>query len=510
MSDLLKHVKFPEENADLEVEVGKNLLEIIREEGYKIHADCGGIGRCGKCAVMINGKKRFSCLTNVTRDMEVVIPSQESDEGYAIQVDSMDSKKDETVNLQLTEEAHDSDLAIAVDIGTTTVVGKLLSLETGSEIASFAQLNEQLPYGADVVSRINCCLDDSSELSALITKQIDKSIVNLIKDTGVQPEQIKRVVIAGNTTMTYILLNIPCRSLGFVPFTPAHDYPVEQSYNDIFKTGTLDCACTVLPFISAYVGGDLVSGLRSLGEEDDFLLMDMGTNGEMIFKRGDKVICTSTAAGPAFEGGNINCGSGSTRGAISVVDFKDGAWDIQTIGAAEPVSICGSGILDLMAVFVKEGFIDETGMLEEDVIGNDRAVLAKNPALGDSGEVYFNQKDVRQFQLAKSAVRTGVEIIMHEMGGDLPKKVYLAGGFGQNLNPKSALVTGLLPQSFDGRVQAIGNSSLSGAVKLCLNELARVGLEDLAESGNEINLAAHPMFNDQFMDNMSFEVEENE
>ncbi|MCL1879786.1 MAG: ASKHA domain-containing protein [Actinomycetia bacterium] len=505
MAEEKKTVSFSELNKEIEVEVGKNLLEIIREQEFPIHADCGGIGRCGKCRVTVNGKKRLACRTYVMDDMEVLIPSQESDSGYAIQVDFDGPSADELVDRSAVEDARNSDLAIAVDIGTTTVVGKLLVVETGTELASFASLNEQLPYGADVVSRINCSLDDSSELSALITKQIDKAISNMVKDSGIDAGQVKRVVIAGNTTMTYILLGLPCRSLGFVPFTPAYDYAIDTPYQDIFKTDTLSCECTVVPFISAYVGGDLTAGLVSLGAEDDFILMDMGTNGEMIFKRGDKVICTSTAAGPAFEGGNIECGSGSTRGAVSVVKFAGGTWDLQTIGAAPPVSICGSGILDLMAVLVREKMIDETGLMNDD-IEDSRVVLAKNPELEGSGEVYFNQRDLRQFQLAKSATRTGLEIIMAVMGGDIPKKIFLAGGFGQNLNPQSALITGMLPHSFEGRVQAIGNSSLSGAVKLCLNESARAGLAEVAKGGQEIDLAAHPMFNDQFMDNMSFEV----
>ncbi|MCL2882855.1 MAG: ASKHA domain-containing protein [Coriobacteriia bacterium] len=504
MSEEKRHVKFPEEGVELDVEVGKNLLEIIREENFKLHADCGGIGRCGKCVVRVNGKKRLSCRTYVMEDVEVLIPSQESDEGYAIQVDSDGPREGEYIDEGSIDDALASDLAIAVDIGTTTIVGKLIVLKTGGELASFAQLNEQLPYGADVISRINVSLDDASELSAIVTKQIDKDIANMIKDSGVDSSQIKRVVIAGNTTMTYILLNAPCRSLGFVPFEPDYYYPVDQKYKDIFKTDTLDCDVTVMPFISAYVGGDLTSGLCSLGAEDDFILMDMGTNGELIFKRGDQLVCTATAAGPAFEGGNIECGSGSTKGAISVVEHENGEWKLQTIGAAPPTSICGSGILDLMAVLVREGFIDETGLMT-DKVENGRIVLAKNPAL-DSGEVYFTQKDLRQFQLAKSATRSGLEIIMAVMGGDIPKKVFLAGGFGQNLNPESALTTGMLPKSFSGRVQAIGNSSLSGAVKACLNESARAGLVDLAEGGHEINLAAHEMFDDQFITNMYFEV----
>lgn len=503
MNDLRKKVKFLETGKELAVDVGKNLLEIIREENIPIHADCGGIGRCGKCRVTVNGKKRLACRTHVMDDMEVLASSKEADEGYAILVDADGPGADAADDAGKAAVASNTELAIAVDIGTTTIVGKLLDAETGSVLSHFAHLNEQLSYGADVISRIEVSLDDSSALSALVTAQIDKAIAKLLEESAVRAEQVKRVVIAGNTTMTYILLGLPCRSLGFVPFKPAFDYQVNTSYEQVFKTKTLGCECFVIPFISAYVGSDLTAGLSLLAADDDFILMDMGTNGELIFKRGDKLICTATAAGPAFEGGNIECGSGSTKGAVSTVSYTDGVWHCQTIGAAAPTGICGSGILDLMAVLVREGLVDETGCLSDDIEDN-KIVLATAAETDTGNEVFFTQKDLRQFQLAKSAVRTGLEIIMEEMGGT-PSKVFLAGGFGQNLNPESALITGLLPASFSGRVHSIGNSSLSGAVKVALNAAARATIEDLARGGQEINLAAHRLFSDLFMDNMSFE-----
>lgn len=502
MSDETKRVTFPELEKELQVDVGRNLLEIIRSEDIHIRADCGGIGRCGKCVVIINGKKRHACRTNVMEDMEVVIPPS-GEEGYSILLDSDSDKTSIEDRLDLGP-FEDLELAIAIDIGTTTIVGKMLELSTGSELASFAQLNDQRPYGADVISRIQNSLDDASTLCKLVRFQIDQNILGLLASSKAQANQVKRVVISGNTTMTYILLGLPCRSLGFVPFKPAFDYPVVQTYQETFGTNSLACDCILVPFISAYVGGDLTSGLCALGSMDDFILMDMGTNGELLFKRGDRLICTATAAGPAFEGGDIECGSGSTSGAISVVDYVNSAWDLKTIGAAIPNGICGSGILDLMAVMVREKMVNATGLMSKEM-DNARVNLATNTETGD--EVFFTQLDVRQFQLAKSAVRTGLEIIMKEMGGDPPSQVFMAGGFGQNLNPASAFKTGMLPPCFEGRVRAIGNSSLSGAVKICLNADTRESLEELAAGGQEINLAGHPLFNDYFMSYMGFDLD---
>jgi uncharacterized 2Fe-2S/4Fe-4S cluster protein (DUF4445 family) len=528
LSEKKRTVTFPQLGCARACDVGDNLLDVIRTEGMLISADCGGVGRCGKCRVAVNGKERLACLTHVTEDVRVEPPDKPGDVGYAILTDSHEgtgmltddgasgpAATDDGASGPAATDDGVSGCAIAVDMGTTTVVGKLLDLVTGAELSVFAELNAQIPYGADVISRVNASLDDSSELNALITVQIDHAIAKLLKAGGVVPSRVERVVIAGNTTMSYILLRLPCRSLGFAPFKPAYDYCATHSYQEVFNTDTLDCECLVMPYLSAYVGGDLTAGLCALGELDDFILMDMGTNGELVFKRGERLICTATAAGPAFEGGSIECGSGSIEGAISAVEYADGTFTCKTIGAALPTGICGSGILDLMAILVREGFIDKTGYLRDDMKAG-RIVLAKgavDPGNGDGdsggdtrvgGEVFFSQKDVRQFQLAKSAVRTGLEIIMKEMGGAPPAQVFLAGGFGQNLNPASAIACGLLPSSFAGRVDAIGNSSLSGAAKLCYNEDARASLKNHAPDCQEINLATHPLFNDLFLDFMTF------
>ncbi|MDR2036213.1 MAG: ASKHA domain-containing protein [Coriobacteriales bacterium] len=489
MDQTKKQVTFPDHKLIIAVDPGDNLLGIIQRAGLSINADCGGVRQCGKCLVEVNGHRKLACTCHVVEDAEVVICNTSSDEDYDILLDSSLITDAPAVTQSSTK------LGIALDIGTTTVVGKLLELGSGNALASFALLNAQMSYGADVISRINCCLDDASELSALITAQIDGAIATMLADAGIAGSRVERVVIAGNTTMTYILLNLPCRSLGFAPFVPAYTYERTHSYEAIFHTKTLDATCLILPFISAYIGGDLSAGLCALSAEDDFILMDMGTNGELIFKRGAAMICTASAAGPAFEGGCIECGSGSMRGAISKVTHTSDGFDLHTIGAAPPESICGSGLLDLIAELVREGTIDKSGLLDL-TIETRRVFLAQ--------EVYLSQMDIRQFQLAKSAVRTGLEILMVEMGHLQPSKIFLAGGFGQNLDAHSAGAVDLLPASLVERTYSIGNSSLLGAVKVCLNPALLDSIEQLALDATEINLAKHPLFDDQFLANMAF------
>ncbi|MDR3037412.1 MAG: ASKHA domain-containing protein [Coriobacteriales bacterium] len=501
MSESYLKVVFPKLNLAVKADCGDNLLELIREAGIGLDASCGGVGRCGKCRVVIDGVDHLACTTHVVRDLEVLIPAEQTNEGYAILVDHESAGERSAGGTQGDTRTY----AIAIDIGTTTVVGKLIDLATGREHASFAQLNTQIPYGADVVSRIDASLDDASTLSNLLTGQIDKAVASLLAEHRIDKNDVRKLVLAGNTTMSYLLLGLPCRSLGLAPFKPAFVLKDAYAYRDVFHTDTLYCNCEVVPYISAFVGGDITSGLVALRGEDDFILMDMGTNGELVFKRGERLICTATATGPAFEGGTIECGCGSTRGAISALAYEGGGFRYQTIGAAPASGICGSGILDLMAILVREGMVDKTGFLT-DALGDERGRIVLTPGSPETGNtpVFFTQKDVRQYQLAKGAVRAGLEVLMHEMGGDPPSKVFLAGGFGQNLNPESALATGLLPKDFRGRVTPIGNSSLSGAVKLCLNASAREDVATLQTAGEEINLATHRRFNDLFMESMSF------
>ncbi|MCL1847900.1 MAG: ASKHA domain-containing protein [Coriobacteriia bacterium] len=497
------YVSFPALGRTIKAAQGDNLLEVLRGAHIPLQSDCGGIGNCGRCRVNVNGNKALACLTYLTEDIEVVLPTAVIADGpdYPAGVEGSGPQRRAATREEAVSNPQGS-YAFAIDLGTTTLAGKLVDLSSGRELGSFAQLNEQQLYGADVISRINGAIDDASKLSHLITSQLDALIAGLLTERRIPGSQVARVVIAGNTAMSYLLLNLPCRSLGTAPFAPKFTLRASYPYEELFHTQTLLCDCVLLPFISAFVGGDLTSGLCLLGDEDDFILMDMGTNGEIVFKRGDRLLCTATAAGPAFEGSCIECGMGSIPGAISSVTYVDGGFCYQTIGAVPAIGICGSGLLDLMAVLLQQGFVDSTGFMTEKC-KDGRVVLLQPDRQTGASPVFFTQKDVRQFQLAKSAIRSGIEVICREMGGELPRKVYLAGGFGQSLNPQSALATGLLPESFSGRVIPVGNSSLNGAVKLCMDESLRLEVPARIANAQEINLATHPLFSDLFMEHMA-------
>jgi uncharacterized 2Fe-2S/4Fe-4S cluster protein (DUF4445 family) len=407
--------------------------------------------------------------------------------------------------------------AIAIDLGTTTIAASLIDTRTGETLASLSALNAQRAYGADILSRIDESLADASLLAGIIRAQLASIIQRLL--TGAAPQSPLKLYISGNTTMSYLLLGLPCRSLASAPFRP--EFPIAERYagRDIFPDAAhladpahatpiadiLQAAeVYVLPYLSAFVGGDILSGLLTLPPDEDWLFVDLGTNGEMVLQKDGKRTGTSAAAGPAFEGGGISCGMGGLPGAIYELSPTDatapGALSLRykTIDGLPPEGLCGSGILDAMAVLLASGTIDRTGAFT--VPAKDNQILIAEHA-APVKQIYLTQKDVRVFQLSKGAIRAGIEVLCAEAGG-LPEKIHLAGGFGQALRPESAITTGLLPVEARGRITSLGNTSLIGAIMLAKGQAPWPPQQEIPF--REIILAEHPQFNDLFIKHMEF------
>jgi len=345
-----------------------------------------------------------------------------------------------------------------VDIGTTTVVLALLDLNGGCVMARHSFMNPQRVFGPDVISRIQASNEGHvAEMRRLIIRAICAGLSELLAAGGVLPGRVAHIAIAGNTTMTYLLLGFPCGSLGAYPFRPAYALAGPYAFAEVFGMEGITCPLFIFPWFTAFVGGDVLAGLLHVAQEGKkpFLLIDMGTNGEMGLMEENRLIVTSTAAGPAFESG------------------RGGA----------------SGVIHGLAELVRAGAVDETGLLLE-------------------GEGTFTQKQIRDLQLAKSAVRTGLEILLETAGmsyGDLGA-VYLAGGIGQAMDVRDAVEIGLLPRGLRQIAMAAGNSSLGGAaLYLGAPGAALADITSLRAAAREINLAEHPRFNDCFMEYMVFE-----
>lgn len=397
-------------------------------------------------------------------------------------------------------------LGVAVDIGTTTLAMQLVGLESHRVIHTCTGLNRQRAYGADVVSRIQASIEGKrKELRNSIRQDLTEGLQRLIAESGAEKSRIEKMAVAANTTMIHLLMGYSCETLGVYPFTPVSVGLIRTESKEILDDPGLDIPVFLLPGVSAFVGGDIAAGLFSCGfdaSEEISLLIDLGTNGEMAIGNRERILCTSTAAGPAFEGGNIRWGTGSIPGAISGVTIGEGGPACRTIGEKIPVGICGTGVIETVAELVRTELVEDTGLLDEDFF-EEGYPLAKTAA----GErIVFTQQDIREIQLAKAAVRAGMETLILRFGIDKRQiaKVYLAGGFGFQLDLKKAAAIGMFPGELEQKIVTVGNSALCGAVKFLTDQDSEKRLLKLVERAAEINLSADRSFNEYYMEYMFF------
>lgn len=492
---------------------GENLLELLRRGGYRLPAPCGGKGRCGKCLVTLRRAEReervLACRSRVEGDCTVILPE--------------DMTGGEILSATL-ESCIDTDrregLGAAVDIGTTTVVMKLFDLEDGRELASLSRWNAQASFGADVLSRSQYTMerpDGLEELKLLIRRQILQMLEELCAQAGEDSCRVREMYIAGNTIMQHIWAGLSPAGIAVAPFTP------ESLFDDGAPFAEEDMDVYLAPCVAGYVGGDITAGLLAVDMDricGKAFFLDVGTNGEMALGGKDGFVSCAVACGPAFEGAGISCGMASTPGAISHVDFVNGEFSFQVISGTRPTGICGSGLIDLMAVLLRLGLVDESGLLlppdeapegferwlDEDENGNGLLFLT------DDDSVYFTAADVRQLQLAKAAVAAGISVLMQEaeLSYDEIETLYLAGGFGTHMRAESAVEMGMLPRALLGKIKSVGNSSLAGAQQALLSRERRQRLHNIQKRCEYLELSGNARFNEAYPAHMSFDEEETE
>lgn len=489
----------------------ETLMESFRKQGIYLSAVCAGRGTCGKCKVQVlegeikpsaederffSEKEleqgyRLACRAVPNKSCVVSLECGE-EEGFSI----VSEGKDKLVESEISQNGV---YGIAVDIGTTTIAMQLVDMQKETIVDVFTTINRQRVYGADVISRIlEANHGRLEDLQKSILEDLQNGIHELLKGKNISAE---KMVVSANTTMVHLLMGYSCETLGVYPFTPVNLNTIHTSGKELFGTEEYDFSITIFPGISTYVGGDITAGLYVCDfdkSDKPAVLIDLGTNGEMAVGCKDRVIVTSTAAGPAFEGGNIKHGIGSVQGAISNVTLEDGKVSLKTIGDAKPQGICGTGVIDITYELVKAGLVDETGLLEEDYFENGFPI---------TDNISFYQKDIREIQLAKSAVRAGLETILINYGitYDEIDKIYIAGGFGYKMDIEKAIGIGLLPEKCADRIEAIGNSSLRGAVKYLLNEDAAQRIDHIVRCSAETHLSNDKNFNEFYMEYMYFE-----
>lgn len=487
----------------LTVRTGVRLSDVLRAHGLLSEMPCGGAGRCGKCRVAARG-----ALSPVSAAERALLTGEQLAGGLRLAC-CCTVQGDCTVQLPKTTQssicadgrmpafARDPLFAAygaAIDIGTTTLAAQLYGPQ--GILARAVLQNPQVRYGADVLSRIGASLHGGAqELAACIRGALASLLRALARDAGIGAADIDAVTIAGNTAMLYLLTAREPASLSRAPFEADH------LFGDIARGASLGLPCAraavyLLPCMSAFVGADitaavLASGMCSGGGTQ--LLADIGTNGEMALWHGGKLTCCSTAAGPAFEGAGLSMGMAGRRGAVDRVDVVNGALRAHVIGDTAPEGICGSGVIDAAACLLQTGQLDETGALKEG-----EAVIAP--------PVRLTQGDIRQVQLAKSAVCAGIVTLLRSAGVGFEEvgAFYIAGGFGSFLRIDSAAAIGLVPSQLAGKARVLGNAALTGAAMVLLRREHWQCCFAICGQAHTLQLSESPAFMEQYVESMMF------
>lgn len=506
----IKFPQFKDGKEGLMIHPCLTILEVARMAGVKINAECNGAGTCGKCIVRIESgegnlneptpmeksfnlkeKERLACQARIIRDKADMVLYIKNFGEYDILKYGMERnvpicplyyRKDGRIfkNETPVDKYRGKIYGLAIDIGTTTVVFDLVNVENGDILETVAKTNPQISYGNDVISRIEYTLVDkqnkkhfnpperakrSAQLKGMIVGQINEALKELSNKRGEDISQyVYETVVVGNSTMRNLFFGLDVSSLGIMPYEAVHQTAVIRTPKEIGininNAGTVyGCA-----LIGGHVGADIVADIiaSDIYKDDEIsLLIDIGTNGEVVLGNKEKMISASCAAGGAFEGASVSCGIGGIAGAIKKIELTDGRIVYSTIGNMYPIGICGSGLIDLLAGMLERGIMTNKARIQQD--------------FHIAGDLKLTQNDIFQLITSKAALKTGWQILLKQYPVDINKvdKIYLSGGFGNFIDVKNAIKIGLIPDVDEGKIIKIGNGSLEGAreILLCKDKL---------------------------------------
>jgi len=554
----MSKIHFKVQNIVFEAEKGETILSVARRAGVVIESPCNGVGTCGKCKVFLENietaaiecdtgrhslsleeKKNgyvLACGTRVYGDITVITGNTEKQnktlkimrEGHNFQYEIKrkydKTEKDKTVvtydGFEIGTENGNTTTGLyglSVDIGTTTVVTALIDLLNGTEIASVSALNPQSLHAQDVLTRIHFASEPEglSVMYREITTVLNQMIAELVKEAGINPAHIYEVIYSGNTTMIHLACNVNPKTLGRYPYTPqitgGKSIPAYGLCISPFGKIYLP------PIISAYVGPDITSGVLICELEKKkgtTLFIDIGTNGEMVIAKDGVLSATSTAAGPAFEGMNISYGMRAGKGALERFEITDqNDIVLHVIGDIPATGICGSGLIDLVGELVRVGIIGSNGKFQSAAKGNYDVKLEQRfleyqgkQAFEAAEGVYLTGKDIRQVQLAKGAVRAGIEALLLNLNvtAEEVDLVQIAGSFGYHLKAENLINIGLLPRAFQGKIEFVGNTSKTGGTAFLLNYEFRTYMEALVKKISVAELANREDFDKLFVKALNF------
>jgi len=498
---------------------GENLLELARNANVPIDAPCSGNGTCGKCLVKIlkNNTKteQLACQTVVDSDAVVTIADTAQRDGSAV----LQQEHSRTVPL--------CSCGLAIDIGTTTVSALLVELDSGNIVAKATTGNAQISYGADVINRIieQQKPDGIKKLQhAIVVNTLLPLIDNLCHAVDMPGNRITRLTVAANTTMNHLLLGVDANSIRIEPYEPAflEFEPYDPASIGIFLSP--DAKMILAPNVGSYVGGDITAGVLAAStpsggkiwnRPEMSLLIDLGTNGEIVFGNEEFLMACACSAGPAFEGGDISCGMRAANGAVEacIIDKVTFEPAFSVINDLPPAGLCGSGLIDVVAELFRIGAINGKGKFDasrtqgdgsrirhdEYGIGSFVLVFASESATGE--DITITETDIDNFIRAKGAIFSGIMSLLSPLGfspADIDD-VMIAGGIGSGINIKNAIRIGMLPDLPEEKYSYIGNSSLNGAYEMLINHGAEGKVKEIAENMTYIDLSNQPGYMDEFI-----------
>lgn len=513
----------------------RDLLSCCRENQIEIASVCGGQGKCRSCRVRIEKgtvsppapvelKKlsrdelergwRLACQTRPAGDLVVFLPPGK---GLA----STPAFKEELLDRIVPDRRVGSSgrtYGVAIDLGTTKIAGYLIDLTDGCILSSCATANPQAVYGDDVISRITYAMSSTGGCGKLQEKAvvaIDELIRKLCVRTDSAPGAIVRASVCGNTAMHHLLLGLPVGQLARAPYLPWTKAPVNISANKLGLKSAAEADVYLLPNIGGYVGGDHVAVLAATDAgnlKSATLIVDIGTNTEISLAVAGDITSVSCASGPAFEGGHIKHGMKASAGAIDKIVIEDGRVRYRTIGRHGPAGICGSGMLDAVAWMSGAGIVDSGGRMQSDHslvrinAGRPEILIAGRDRSANGEDIVITQGDIRELQLAKAAIRTGINVLLGSAGmiAEDVRRVIVAGTFGNYIDIKSAIRIGMLPDLPLRRFSQVGNAAGAGACVVLVSGAARKRTEAMASRVKYLELADRPDFMELFVRALNF------
>ena len=525
-------VRFEPSGLSATVAPGTTLHAAAAAAGVHLVAPCGGFGRCGSCRVRAAGTMappdaaeldalgvaaragtRLACRARVGAAGEVVVEVPEAPGLIRAQIASVgpEPRVESPQSRGVVAPAGVAALGAAVDIGTTTIAVRLHDLTDGRALGEIADLNPQVAWGHDVLSRVSRAVEgEAAELREAVTHQVEALVWTLSCTLRAAHGTLKEITVVGNPAMTRLFLGDDVSMLGDGA-SPGVDHParvLDAAAAGMAKLG--DASVIVGPEVSAFIGADAVAGLLASGlaaRPDDALLIDLGTNGEVVLASGGALYAASAAAGPAFEGYGLTSGMRAEPGAIEAVWLDGDVLGLRTIDGQRPRGLCGSGLVDLLTVLLATGALDVSGRLQPEGPLAPRVVETPGGRVFEvSSDVLLTQQDVRQAQLAKAAVQVAIEMVLAAAGrsADGVAEVLVAGGFGSNLRPASLAALGVIPRAWAERVTLAGNAALAGASAMLLSSAARREADELAARVRTIDLAGRPEFQQRFIAALAF------